>query len=209
MTNFSSNTVSVIDITTNQVIATIAVGINPIGVAVTPDGSRVYVAEFTSKGISVIDTEPTSGAFNHVVARVNTDSDNRDVDVSPDGTLAFVTGTGGLTILNIDPDPIAFWHSSNRKAPGLNVAMYSNKTSDTILEEARQTLNPLDRANKYKEFERLVIEDAPIVFLYSPLYSYAQTRRIHGFEPRLISSPASRFADIHSWYIDIRRSISE
>ena len=36
-------TVSVIDTATNTVVATVAVGSNPIGVAVTPDGKHVYV----------------------------------------------------------------------------------------------------------------------------------------------------------------------
>src|ERR1700731_958570 len=41
--NVFSNTVSVIDTATNTVGATVAVGINPIGVAVTPDGKQAYV----------------------------------------------------------------------------------------------------------------------------------------------------------------------
>ena len=41
-----SSTVSVIATATNTVIATIPVGVAPIGVAVTPDGSKVYVANF-------------------------------------------------------------------------------------------------------------------------------------------------------------------
>ena len=43
ITNASSNNVSVIDTATNTVTATIPVGVEPIGVAVSPNGSRVYV----------------------------------------------------------------------------------------------------------------------------------------------------------------------
>jgi YVTN family beta-propeller protein len=50
------NSVSVIDTATNTVIATIPVGKSPIGVGVTPDGSKVYVANFQSNTVSVIDT---------------------------------------------------------------------------------------------------------------------------------------------------------
>ncbi len=39
-----SNTVSVIDTATNNVTATVTVGSGPYGVAVTPDGTKVYVA---------------------------------------------------------------------------------------------------------------------------------------------------------------------
>ena len=39
---FSSNTVSLIDATINTIAATISVGNSPVGIRVTPDGSRVY-----------------------------------------------------------------------------------------------------------------------------------------------------------------------
>jgi YVTN family beta-propeller protein len=43
ITNSRANTVSVIDTATNRVGTTIAVGSDPKGVAVSPDGSKVYV----------------------------------------------------------------------------------------------------------------------------------------------------------------------
>jgi len=43
ITNQFSNTVSVIDTATDTVIATIPVGLTPFGVAVSPDGSKVYI----------------------------------------------------------------------------------------------------------------------------------------------------------------------
>jgi YVTN family beta-propeller protein len=50
--------VSVIDTATNTAIATILVGNGPAGVAVTPDGSKVYVANSElSNSVSVIDTK--------------------------------------------------------------------------------------------------------------------------------------------------------
>lgn len=69
VTNSGSNTVSVIDTATNQVISGIIdpktnsahdyipVGVNPIGVAVAPDGKKAYVANSASGTVSVIDTE--------------------------------------------------------------------------------------------------------------------------------------------------------
>ena len=43
MANQGSNDVTVINTATNTVVATIPVGSQPIGPAVTPDGTRVYV----------------------------------------------------------------------------------------------------------------------------------------------------------------------
>ena len=66
MTNGLSNTISVIDATKNKVTATIPVGNSPSGVAVTPDGSWVYVTNYASNNVSVIDT-----STNKVTATMN------------------------------------------------------------------------------------------------------------------------------------------
>ena len=71
ITNLGSNNVSVINTTTNNVTATEPVGIDPNGVAITPDGSKVYVAKngheyVPGKTVSEIDT-----ITNNVTATVN------------------------------------------------------------------------------------------------------------------------------------------
>ena len=43
ITNYESNNVSVVDTATSTVTATVAVGYEPYGVAVAPDGKKVYV----------------------------------------------------------------------------------------------------------------------------------------------------------------------
>ena len=52
--NFSSDNASVIDTSTNTVIATVALGTFPYGVAV--GSSRAYVTNVSSGNVSVIDT---------------------------------------------------------------------------------------------------------------------------------------------------------
>lgn len=108
-------------------------------------------------------------------------------------------------VLNTDPDPFSLWHSTQKREPGLNLALYDNKAADTILEEARQTLNPLERAKKYDEFQKLVIEDIPAVFLYNPLYIHGQARKIINSNGNLISLPSDRFTDIEKWHIKTKR----
>src|SRR5450631_4274312 len=55
ITNNGSNTVSVIDTAANTVAATIPVGGRPYGVAVTPDGAKLYVTN-QEGGVAVIAT---------------------------------------------------------------------------------------------------------------------------------------------------------
>ena len=54
--NSGDNTVSVIDIATNQIVATVAVGSSPVAIAANPDGKSVYVANPLTNTVSVIDT---------------------------------------------------------------------------------------------------------------------------------------------------------
>jgi YVTN family beta-propeller protein len=87
--NFS-NSVTVIDTTTNKVVTTIDVGLAPAGVAVTLDGSKVYVANEAVKGtVSVIDT-----ATNAVSATVAVGSNPVGVAVTLDGSKVYVGNKG-------------------------------------------------------------------------------------------------------------------
>ena len=61
------------------------VGSGPYGVAVSPDGTKVYVANDNSNTVSVIDT-----ATNTVTATVPVGSYPSGVAVSPDGTKVYV-----------------------------------------------------------------------------------------------------------------------
>src|ERR1035437_9644431 len=81
ISNLGSNTVSVIDTANNIVTATVNVGIDPLGIAVTPDGSKVYVTNEGNNTISVINT-----TTNTVTATVNVGSFPIGVAVSPDET---------------------------------------------------------------------------------------------------------------------------
>jgi len=108
-------------------------------------------------------------------------------------------------VLGLDPDPYAFWHSSQKKDPGLNLALYDNKKVDDLLRDARQILEPDLRINKYKEFQQLVNDDAPVVFLYNSYNLYLTAKKIKGFENTNIVLPSKRFADIEKWYIKTQR----
>lgn len=108
-------------------------------------------------------------------------------------------------VLGLDPDPFSFWHSSQKKDPGLNLSLYDNKKVDNLLRDARQILEPELRLEKYKDFQQLVIDDAPAVFLYGSYQIYLISKKIQGFENENIVLPSKRFADIESWYIKTQR----
>lgn len=108
-------------------------------------------------------------------------------------------------VLGADPDPFAFWHSTHRKDPGLNLALYQNKEVDKLLEEARQTLDQEKRAEKYVEFQKLVVDDLPAIFLFSPDYLYPVHQKVKGISIEKLPTHSQRFSQVENWYIKTRR----
>lgn len=100
-----------------------------------------------------------------------------------------------------DLDLYAFWHSSQRIAPGLNVALYVNSAADKLLEEARTTGSEKIRKDKYMAFEKILHDEVPAVFLYSPDYMYIIPEKLQGIHLGPITIPSDRWYDASSWYI--------
>jgi peptide/nickel transport system substrate-binding protein len=105
-------------------------------------------------------------------------------------------------IINNESDLLAFWHSSQRKDPGLNVAMYTNAKVDKILEDAFITVDASARVKKYAQFEAEITKDMPAVFLYSPKFIYTVREDLKGLMMDHIISPSDRFSHIYSWYTE-------
>jgi len=106
-----------------------------------------------------------------------------------------------------DPDPYAFWHSSQIGQAGLNIADYANKEIDKLLEDGRLSSDLKARREKYKKFQEIIAEDEPAIFLYSPNYTYVQSKKIKGFNVKSIILPSDRFGDIGQWYINMGKKI--
>ena len=75
-----------INTATNTVSKTIAVGFNPPGVTVSPDGTRVYVTSPQNNTVSVIET-----ATNTVISTIAVGSNPFGVRISPDGNFVYVS----------------------------------------------------------------------------------------------------------------------
>jgi len=109
-------------------------------------------------------------------------------------------------IIGSDPDPYPFWHSSQNKYPGLNLAIFSNEEVDKLLEDARQTIDLQKRKDKYIHFQNILVQELPAIFLYSPTYSYILNSKIKGFDVSKIFLPCDRFSNITDWYIETKRA---
>jgi len=107
--------------------------------------------------------------------------------------------------LGTDPDPFPFWHSSQNEYPGLNLAIFTNKEADKLLEDARKINNWEERKGKYLEFQKIIASELPAIFLFNATYTYPQDKNIQGFNLYSIAIPSDRFTTIHKWFVKTSR----
>ena len=110
-------------------------------------------------------------------------------------------------VFEIYPDLYSFWHSGEAES-GLNIGGYKNETVDKLLAEARK-LNPYSREKKekYLEAQKIIVSEVPAIFLYTPYYSYIQSKQIKGFETERIYSSSDRFLRVSDWYLKTGKKI--
>src|SRR3989338_1175799 len=103
------------------------------------------------------------------------------------------------------PDPFPFWHSSQKKDPGLNLSSYESKEADQLLGSIRKELDEKSRAAKYEELQALLLKDAPALFLYDMPYTYETAQEVKGIKEHMIGDPSWRYAGMKNWYIKTKR----
>lgn len=108
-------------------------------------------------------------------------------------------------VIGRDLDLFAFWHSSQRNDPGLNISMYANSKADKLLETARTESDPEKRRLAVSAFEDEFYNDLPALFLYSPDFIYVVLQELHGFSLADITSASERFLGVNSWYVETDR----
>ncbi len=103
-------------------------------------------------------------------------------------------------VVGRDRDLFAFWHSSERNDPGLNIAMYTNSTVDDLLEDVRTASDPATVAEDLAKIDELVGKEYPAAFTHAPDFLYAVPKDLRGIEFTQVASPSDRFQGASSWY---------
>lgn len=103
-------------------------------------------------------------------------------------------------VIGRDQDLYAFWSSQERNDPGLNIALYANKSVDALLENARGSSDQKARIVALQKIENIVSADYPAAFIYAPDFIYAVPNDLRGVALPQIVTPSDRFATAASWY---------
>jgi peptide/nickel transport system substrate-binding protein len=108
-------------------------------------------------------------------------------------------------VVGADPDPYAFWHSSNKKDPGANLSLFGDSETDKLIEDGRAEFENEKRAEIYKNFQEKLLAEIPAIFLYSPEYVHPANRKLQGTNNANLVSTSMRFSNINQWYIKTKR----
>jgi peptide/nickel transport system substrate-binding protein len=104
-------------------------------------------------------------------------------------------------IVHQDTDIYAFWDSSQRSDPGLNITGYTNKQVDSLLQSAIKETNAEKRMDIYSQISAQLANSAPVVFLYTPDFIYLVDTSIKNVSVPSVTDPRDRFSQINTWYI--------
>ena len=138
------------------------------------------------------------GANVHLVIVSSSDLEQQYIRPRNFDVLLFSENTGA------DPDPFAFWHSSQSRDPGLNLSGFTNQEVDRLLTAARQTDDVNIRTQNYMQFQNIITNEIPAIFLDSAVYVYNVPKKVKGIELETIIHPSERFTDIRNWYIETK-----
>ncbi len=158
--------------------------------------STANVPELVAAAEQVIESWKSIGA--DVTLKVFDPNDFNQNVIRPRNYDAILFGE----IIGRDMDFYAFWHSSQRNDPGLNIADYANIDVDAVLEDTRQMEESPEKIEKFRIFAQEIKKDIPAVFLYSPNFIYVVPEKLQGVVPKNIETPSERFLSVYNWYLE-------
>lgn len=103
-----------------------------------------------------------------------------------------------------DPDQYTLWHSSQAKYPGLNISGIDSSRVDSLLERGRITTNRDNRYSYYRQFQEVLVDEVPAIFLYHPpLYTISFDVLNKPTEDTYLQ-PEERLSTLVNWKVEPR-----
>ncbi len=158
-----------------------------------PNGFKMTL--YTNEGNEV--RENAGLLFKEAVAKLGVEVEFQPMEwgaflqvlMAPEPTYdAMVLGVG----TGVDPDLEYSWHS---KSAG-NRYGYSNPEVDALIEEGLRVTDLAKRKEIYQKAQRILVDDAPFIFLYVREALHAKNKNFQGFDPH----PSTPMYRVDRWY---------
>ncbi len=103
-------------------------------------------------------------------------------------------------------DLSAFWRSSEKYYPGLNLSLYGDKGTDKLLESIRQNQDDTSRASQLETLAGSISSARPAAFLYSPYSLFVSSRDVNGVTAGFLNDFSDRLLQAPAWYVKVARN---
>ncbi len=137
--NFFGDSITPIDPNTGETGVDIPVGLNPRDLALSPDGTRVYVADNGSNDVSVVDT-----ASQKTIATVKVGNAPWGIRVTPEGKTVWVANSGDNTVQPIDTTTLLAGAPIAVGAQPGGIAISPNGDTLYVADQAANAVTPVD-----------------------------------------------------------------
>ena len=122
----------------------------------------------------------------------------RGVDQQWDAVLA-------AWITSPDPDFSAIFHSRSITTPsspaGFNYMGYESAASDSLLDQGRATYDQRERARIYREWQRVLANDRPVLFAWSALIREARSNRLESTRGPLETDTSTWWWELETLFV--------
>ena len=163
---------------------------NPVEAKLALNRAKAQVPEDKLKGELVLTATPNLEA---VAKKVEAEWKNLGFDVKLRIESGVSQNFQALLItqgLPQDPDQYFLWHSSQERT---NLSKYSpvccpaSARVDKDLEDGRKLIKEEDRKEKYLDFQRTLLEDAPATFLYFPKHNILYLKKVESLLNKVLT----------------------
>lgn len=84
-----------------------------------------------------------------------------------------------------EPDSLLYSPFHTSAIGGFNFTKYRNPRVDELLDRGRTVTNQGARVRIYRDAERMIVQDAPMVFIFHERRMYATRKAVQGFKPHV------------------------
>jgi peptide/nickel transport system substrate-binding protein len=144
------------------------------------DGQPLKLTFYGSSGSALIEGIASIARNNWKEIGVEIDVQLMDFNALTDNYLKpgkFDITFAGMS-LSLDPDQTGLFHST--MVSGFNRGRYNNPKVDALLEQGTKESDPAKRKAIYSEYQKLFVEDAPVIFVYANKYTDFVSKRVKG-----------------------------
>ncbi len=86
---------------------------------------------------------------------------------------------------NPEPDSLLYSPFHTSAIGGFNFTKFRNARVDELLDRGRTIMNRNDRIRTYREAQRIIVQEAPMVFIFHEKRTYAARKAVSGFMPHV------------------------